>query len=178
MPERHTVMATQFVQLDSMSSCLQVNGMRPDTKKADQSSMQSREVWTGTTYAVAAAMLQEYGAEQAERSRTATSSSAAAAASGVAAEDEHAAGPGSSGGGGGGTASRVNLWDAAFQTINGLWLSGWNELGYWYATPEAWELKGNYRSLGYMRPLSVWALQWAIEKGNLLEARAAEQHTK
>jgi hypothetical protein len=139
--------------------------------------MQSREVWTGTTYAVAAAMLQEYGAEQAEQSSTASSSSAASG--GVTSEDEHDTGPGSGGGASGGTGNNhVNLWDAAFQTINGLWLSGWNELGYWYATPEAWELKGNYRSLGYMRPLSVWALQWAIEKGNLLEARAAEQHTK
>jgi len=143
--------------------------MRPDTRKADQSSMQSREVWTGTTYAVAAAMLQEYGAEQAERRST--------GAAGAAAEDE--AGVGSGGGSGSsGKGSNANLWDAAFQTINGLWLSGWNELGYWYATPEAWELKGNYRSLGYMRPLSVWALQWAIEKGSLLEARAAEQRTK
>lgn len=35
-----------------------VNGMRPDGA-VDGSSMQSAEVWTGTTYAVAAAMLQE-----------------------------------------------------------------------------------------------------------------------
>lgn len=143
--------------------------MRPDTRKADQSSMQSREVWTGTTYAVAAAMLQEYGAEQAERKSTGAACAAA---------DDEAGGGSGGGSGSSGKGSNANLWDAAFQTINGLWLSGWNELGYWYATPEAWELRGNYRSLGYMRPLSVWALQWAIEKGNLLEARAAEQRTK
>jgi hypothetical protein len=60
--------------------------------------------------------------------------------------------------------------------VKGLWLSGWNELGYWYATPEAWELNGNYRSLGYMRPLSIWAIQWAIERHPTLkqqEHRAA-----
>jgi non-lysosomal glucosylceramidase len=136
----------------------QVNGMRPGTGKVDQSSMQSREVWTGTTYAVAAAMLQEYGAEQAEEKKAAV---------------EKAAGE-EAGSGGGGRGGGANLWDAAFQAVRGLWLSGWNELGYWYATPEAWELKGNYRSLGYMRPLSVWALHWAIEKGSLLDVRAAE----
>ena len=47
--------------------------------------------------------------------------------------------------------------------VRGVWLSGWQELGYWYATPEAWEVGGNYRSLGYMRPLSVWAMHWALK---------------
>ena len=98
----------------------------------------------------------------------------------AAAAEEEDGGSGSSGGhghvhGSGGSGTAVSLWDAAFQAVRGLWLSGWNELGYWYATPEAWELKGNYRSLGYMRPLSVWALQWAIDKGGLLEVRAAEE---
>jgi hypothetical protein len=37
--------------------------------------------------------------------------------------------------------------------------------GYWFATPEAWELSGNFRSLGYMRPLSIWAMQFALEQG-------------
>ena len=89
--------------------------------------------------------------------------------------DASMASGGSGGGGGkaaGGAATGgVSLWDAAFATVRGLWLSGWNELGYWYSTPEAWELKGNYRSLGYMRPLSVWAMQWAIEKQGLLAKR-------
>lgn len=35
-----------------------VNGMRPDGS-IDNTCMQSKEVWTGTTYSVAAAMLQE-----------------------------------------------------------------------------------------------------------------------
>ena len=35
-----------------------VNGMLPDGK-VDMSSMQSREIWSGVTYAVAATMIQE-----------------------------------------------------------------------------------------------------------------------
>ena len=39
----------------------------------------------------------------------------------------------------------------------------------WFATPEAWEQNGNYRSLGYMRPLCVWAMQWAMHYGGSQE---------
>ena len=30
--------------------------------------------------------------------------------------------------------------------------------GYSYATPEAWDGKGDFRSLGYMRPLCIWSM--------------------
>lgn len=30
-------------------------------------------------------------------------------------------------------------------------------------TPEAWDPKGHYRAITYMRPLSIWAMQWAWE---------------
>ena len=33
-----------------------------------------------------------------------------------------------------------------------------------FQTPEAYTGNGSYRSLGYMRPLSIWAIQWAWEK--------------
>ena len=42
-----------------------VNGMRPNGKK-DLTSMQSEEVWTGITYALAASMIQEVGTELAK----------------------------------------------------------------------------------------------------------------
>ncbi len=87
------------------------------------------QVWTGTTYAVAAAMLQE-SQEQVKD---------------------------------GASAAATSLRSAAFETARGLWLGPWNALGYWFATPEAYERTGNYRSLGYMRPLSVWAMQWALD---------------
>ncbi len=89
-----------------------VNGMRPDGR-VDTSSMQSQEVWTGTTYAVAAAML------------------------------------------------HAGLDDQAWATARGVYRQAYGDLGYWFMTPEAWNVKGNCRSLAYMRPLAVWAMQWA-----------------
>lgn len=73
----------------------------------------------------------------------------------------------------------------AYSTARGIHDGGWQEFGYWYvisrskpsiliardilfrfATPEAWEYNGNYRSLGYMRPLAIWAMQLANEIGD------------
>ncbi len=92
-----------------------VNGMRPDGR-VDTTCLQSQEVWTGTTYAVAAAMIQE------------------------------------------------GLLDEAFATAKGIYEMTYRELGYWFQTPEAWNHRGEYRSLAYMRPLAIWAMQWAWER--------------
>ncbi|MBN1120542.1 MAG: hypothetical protein JXJ17_05650 [Anaerolineae bacterium] len=92
-----------------------VNGMRPDGR-VDASTMQSQEVWTGTTYAVAAAMLQ------------------------------------------------LDMSEEAFATAEGIYKQTYEELGYWFCTPEAWTYKGRHRSLAYMRPLAIWAMQWAWDR--------------
>ena len=92
-----------------------VNGMRPNGE-VDTADQQSQEVWVGTTYAVAAAMLQE-GMEQ-----------------------------------------------EAMRTARGIVRTGWEEMGYWFQMPEAWNRDGNYRALAYMRPLAIWAMQWARER--------------
>jgi non-lysosomal glucosylceramidase len=92
-----------------------VNGMLPDGR-IDRTSFQSQEVWTGTTYALAAAMIQE------------------------------------------------GLDEQAFATAWGIYDVTYRKKGYWFQTPEAWDEKGNYRSLGYMRPLAIWAMQWAWER--------------
>eukprot|EP00624_Nannochloropsis_granulata_P005837 evm.model.NODE_4170_length_6426_cov_20.221910.4 len=116
-----------------------VNGMRPDGQ-VDDTCMQSQEVWTGTTYSVAAAMLQEarWAALEAERRPDGR---------GRALKEE-----------------ADFLRHAAFETVRGLYEGGWKRFGYWFATPEAWDSKGHFRSLGYMRPLCVWAMQWALTK--------------
>ncbi|KAK1257159.1 hypothetical protein QJS04_geneDACA024892 [Acorus gramineus] len=92
-----------------------VNGMYPNGR-VDESCMQSREIWTGVTYGVAATMV----------------------LSGM----EH----------------------QAFATAEGVFISGWSEegFGYWFQTPEAWTVDGHFRSLIYMRPLAIWAMQWAL----------------
>jgi len=96
-----------------------VNGVRPDGTP-DTTCLQSYEVWTGVTFAVAAAMLQ------------------------------------------------VGLKDEAFNTLQGMIDTAYNKWGYIYDTPEAWTVDGKYRSKGYMRPLSVWAIQWVLENKEFL----------
>jgi non-lysosomal glucosylceramidase len=97
-----------------------VNGMRPDGA-VDASSGQSKEVWPGVTYAVAAAMVHE------------------------------------------------GMHEAAFRTAKGAHDAGWGKDGFGYAfqTPEAWTEDGGYRSLHYMRPLGIWAMQWALSPPEL-----------
>ena len=111
-----------------------VNGMLP-TGQVDQSCLQSREVWSGTTYALAAGMLWEAG-EKGEIGGEGTE--------GLTAEE------------------REELVQMALSTAKGVFDAAWNSLGYAYATPEAWEASGDYRSLGYMRPLSIWQMQEAL----------------
>jgi len=93
-----------------------VNGMHPNLKSIDNSCIQSREVWTGVTYALAATMLQS------------------------------------------------GLDTEAFVTAGGIWQACWRDLGFWYQTPEAFDVHGRFRSLAYMRPLAIWAMQYEIDQ--------------
>ncbi len=101
----------------------------------DNSCLQSREVWTGTTYGLAACMIHE--GKRASRLSSKSSHNSI-------------------------NISR-ELMLSAYTTAQGIHDAGWQRYGYWYSTPEAWEASGNYRSLGYMRPLSIWAMQYARE---------------
>ncbi|GAB2235010.1 hypothetical protein Drorol1_Dr00004287, partial [Drosera rotundifolia] len=80
--------------------------------------MQSREIWSGVTYALAASMIQE------------------------------------------------GLMDMGFETASGVYETVWSGkgLGYAFQTPEGWNTDDQYRSLSYMRPLAVWAMQWALSQ--------------
>lgn len=103
-----------------------VNGMHPNGK-VDESCMQSREVWTGVTYAAAATMI------------------------------------------------HAGMKEQAFTTAEGIFLAGWSDEGYGYAfqTPEGWTTDGHFRSLIYMRPLSIWAMQWALSTSKTVLAPPA-----
>lgn len=101
-----------------------VNGMHPNGK-VDESCMQSREIWTGVTYGVAATMI------------------------------------------------LAGMEEKAFTTAEGIFTAGWSEEGFGYAfqTPEGWTMDGHFRSLIYMRPLSIWSMQWALSSRKaILEA--------
>ncbi|XP_021604066.2 LOW QUALITY PROTEIN: non-lysosomal glucosylceramidase [Manihot esculenta] len=99
-----------------------VNGMLPDGR-VDMSALQSREIWPGVTYAVAASMIQE------------------------------------------------GMVDMAFQTAVGIYEAAWSQegLGYSFQIPEGWNTDDQYRSLCYMRPLAIWAMQWALSKPKLFK---------
>ena len=153
--------------------------------QVDHSCMQSREVWTGTTYALAAAMIQEaqyntlssHGLTSAALNNDLsshidspevdspalsslipppllTSSVAPMLRVQGSHHSEAQLTP----------AERALLLEMAHTTAQGVHDGGWQEFGYWFATPEGWERNGNYRSLGYMRALSIWAMQFAKEQ--------------
>lgn len=123
-----------------------VNGMRP-SGLPDTSSLQSDEVWVGVVYALAATMIQEVG---------------------------------DVGGGGRAGVQDASLTDWAssrlaqglvregFCTAEGCYRTVWERLGMAFQTPEAYCEKKVFRSLAYMRPLSIWSMQLALER------RAAE----
>ena len=56
------------------------------------------------------------------------------------------------------------LVEEGFRTACGIYRSCYERFGMAFQTPEAYTGNGRYRSLGYMRPLSIWAIQWAWEK--------------
>lgn len=58
---------------------------------------------------------------------------------------------------------QMGMKDEALEIIKSIIDSTYN-LGYGFQTPEAWEKNGRYRALSYMRPLSIWAIQWAIDQ--------------
>jgi non-lysosomal glucosylceramidase len=87
-----------------------VNGMGADGTIINTNE-QVKEVWTGTTYGLAALMLSE------------------------------------------------GMKDEGFRTAWGIYHVTYETKGYWFRTPEAWEIEGNYRASMYMRPAAIWAME-------------------
>jgi non-lysosomal glucosylceramidase len=87
-----------------------VNGVSADGT-AITTNEQVQEVWTGTTYALAALMLSD------------------------------------------------GMKDEAYHTAWGVYHVTYETKGYWFRTPEAYDVTGNYRASMYMRPAAIWALE-------------------
>lgn len=49
-------------------------------------------------------------------------------------------------------------------TAEGCYRTVWEQLGMAFQTPEAYCEKAIFRSLAYMRPLSIWAMQLALQQ--------------
>ncbi|KAG6508070.1 non-lysosomal glucosylceramidase-like isoform X1 [Zingiber officinale] len=71
------------------------------------------------------------------------------------------------------------LFEEGFKTAQGIYEAAWSQegLGYAFQTPEAWNNDDQYRSLCYMRPLAIWAMQWALSRPKL-HFREAEAGTR
>src|ERR1700733_11551942 len=51
------------------------------------------------------------------------------------------------------------LKDEAYKSTWGLYHVIYESKGYWFRTPEAWDITGNFRAGMYMRPTAIWALE-------------------
>lgn len=55
------------------------------------------------------------------------------------------------------------LVQEGFRTAEGCYRTVWERLGMAFQTPEAYCHRKLFRSLAYMRPLSIWSMQLALE---------------
>ena len=55
--------------------------------------------------------------------------------------------------------------DEAFKTAQGVYNVVWRDRGYFFRTPEAYDEDGMYRASMYMRPGSIWSMEYAMELG-------------
>jgi non-lysosomal glucosylceramidase len=51
------------------------------------------------------------------------------------------------------------LHDEAFATAKGIYKVVYEDKGYWFRTPEAWDATGFYRAGMYMRPGAIWSME-------------------
>jgi non-lysosomal glucosylceramidase len=56
------------------------------------------------------------------------------------------------------------MQDEAWKTTWGLYHVIYETKGYWFRTPEAWDITGNFRAGMYMRPMAIWALEMTPSK--------------
>ncbi|XP_068611885.1 non-lysosomal glucosylceramidase [Brachionichthys hirsutus] len=67
--------------------------------------------------------------------------------------------------------------DEGMRAAEGCYRTVWERLGMAFQTPEAYREKGIYRSLAYMRPLSIWAMQLALDASQNNQTMAAPPGT-
>lgn len=103
--------------------------------KTDDISVQSQEVWTGVTYALAATMIFEVSKYSSLLMLRFTEN----------------------------CSYSQGMVEEGFKTADGMYSSLVDKFGLAFDTPEALYAEKHFRSLAYMRPLSIWSMQIAIE---------------
>jgi non-lysosomal glucosylceramidase len=56
------------------------------------------------------------------------------------------------------------LYEEGFATAKGVNNVVWRDRGYFFRTPEAYDIHGLYRASMYMRPGSIWSMEYALDK--------------
>jgi non-lysosomal glucosylceramidase len=56
--------------------------------------------------------------------------------------------------------------DEAFHTARGAYYVTYETKGYWFRTPEAWDIAGKFRASMAMRPGAIWALEFVADRNN------------
>jgi non-lysosomal glucosylceramidase len=51
------------------------------------------------------------------------------------------------------------MTEQAYRTLWGLYHTAYETKGYWFRTPEAWDITGDYRASMYMRPAAIWTME-------------------
>lgn len=92
-----------------------INGVNADGS-IDKTNLQSQEIWTGTTYALASFMITE------------------------------------------------GMIEEGFKTAWGIYYTTYEDKAYFFRTPEAWNIEGDYRAQLYMRPQAIWAIEYALSQ--------------
>ena len=56
--------------------------------------------------------------------------------------------------------------DEAYRTAWGVYHVTYETKGYWFRTPEAWDVTGRFRASMYMRPAAIWAMEMVQPPAN------------
>jgi len=59
------------------------------------------------------------------------------------------------------------LEEEAWRTAWGAYRVTYEEKGYWFRTPEAWDERGDFRASMYMRPGAIWAIEWVRRRRSM-----------
>jgi non-lysosomal glucosylceramidase len=54
--------------------------------------------------------------------------------------------------------------DQGFATAKGVYNVVWRDRGYFFRTPEAYDIHGLFRASMYMRPGAIWSMEYALDK--------------
>jgi non-lysosomal glucosylceramidase len=55
--------------------------------------------------------------------------------------------------------------EEAYRTAWGVYHVVYDTKGYWFRTPEAYDITGNFRASMYMRPAGIWAMEMTAPPG-------------